>query len=393
MKKNKICLNAMVGNEAKTIERMLNSVSRYIDYYVIQCNGKEDNTQEVIDEFFKKKNISGFTYKIDWNFPGWNRDHTLQTCLKAEHGCDWILRMDADELLQVDDDFDWSILNDTTVQSYNMVAQAGKMKYFRTWFWNAKLPWFFQHDKRHETIHLPEIGENFQRANMPYAFRHVVINDGETWNVPRKFLRDALELEIDKVVGNTVLKDPYHLWYIAKSYSDCYGNSSELPFGKLHSDEYARRAIWYWERFLETVHNWRLTSEELPKNFDEMAYFSIYMMGIIYDYLKNMKMSDLCFEKAGYFAPQRNEHFVYYLGILERRGDLDKMMELFEYMLTPDRKNPFPKCVFLIEDKAYYDTSNFLIEWKNRIEKDTQEERIDTSSFHFEYREYPTKTM
>ena len=30
----------------------------------------------------------------------------------------------------------------------------------------------------------------------------MVSQDGETWYVPRKFLRDALELEIDKVVEN-----------------------------------------------------------------------------------------------------------------------------------------------------------------------------------------------
>ena len=51
---------------------------------------------------------------------------------------------------------------------------------------------------------------------MPYGFRHLVGQDGETWNVPRKFLKDALELEMDKVVGNTVLEDHYHLWYIGK---------------------------------------------------------------------------------------------------------------------------------------------------------------------------------
>jgi glycosyltransferase involved in cell wall biosynthesis len=239
-KKAKIVLNSMVGNESKTIMRMLESVAPYIDYYVIQCNGNDD-TESKINVFFQTKNIPGFTYKIDWNFPGWNRDHTLQKCLSSEHGCDWVLRMDADETLHVDSDFDWSILENTQIQSYNIAAQAGDTNYFRTWFWNAKLPWFFAHDKRHETIHLPEIGEDFQRINMPYGLRHVVSQDGDTWAAPRKFLRDALELEIDKVVGNKVHEDYYHLWYIAKSYADCYGNSSELPFGRKHSEEYARR--------------------------------------------------------------------------------------------------------------------------------------------------------
>jgi len=270
-KKAKICLNGMVGNESATILRMLESVYSHINYYVIQCNGKEDNTKQIIENFFKEKDIPGFTYETDWDYPGFNRDHTLQECLKANHKCDWILRMDADERLQVDEDFDWSILNDTSVQSYNITAENGGLKYFRTWFWNAKLPWFFQHDKRHETIHLPEIGEGFQREMMPYGFRHLVSQDGQTWNAPRKFLRDALELEIDKIVGNTVLDDHYHLWYIAKSYADCYGNSKELPFGKLHSDEYARRSIWYYERFLDVSHDW--SKSKTAKRKDEMSYY------------------------------------------------------------------------------------------------------------------------
>ena len=122
-KKTKIVLNAMVGSEAPTILRMLESTAPHIDYWVIQCNGKEDNTREIIDNFFKEKGIPGFTYETEWNYPGFNRDHTLQTCLSADHGCDWVLRMDADERLQVDEDFDWSILDDTNVQSYNLVAE------------------------------------------------------------------------------------------------------------------------------------------------------------------------------------------------------------------------------------------------------------------------------
>ena len=83
--KAKICLNAMVGNEAPTILRMLESVAPYINYYVIQCNGKEDNTKEIIELFFKEKDIPGFTYETDWEYPGFNRNHTLQECLKADH--------------------------------------------------------------------------------------------------------------------------------------------------------------------------------------------------------------------------------------------------------------------------------------------------------------------
>ena len=373
----------MVGNEAPTIMRMLESVAQHIDYWVIQCNGTEDNTKEIIDEFFKEKGIPGFTYFVEWNFPGWNRDHTLQECLKAEHGCDWILRMDADERLQVDEDFDWSILDDTSVDSYNITAQAGDTKYFRTWFWNARRPWFFQHDKRHETIHLPEQGEDFLRLNMPYGFRHLVSQDGQTWYVPRKFLRDALELEIDKVVGYKVLEDSYHLWYLAKSYSDCYGNPNELPFGKIHSDEYARRSIWYFERFLKQTQN---VDNLGPATREcEMAYFALLMMGTAYNFMGNVEMCDNCFNIAHTYTTDRNEHYLHHAFILEGQKRYEEILKLIDKMTEPSRVNPFPRRTFLIEDRAYLSSSNFLNEYREKIKNKMSEPTIDLTSVKFDF--------
>jgi len=382
-KKTKICLNAMVGNEAPTITRMLESVAPYIDYWVIQCNGKEDDTETIINDFFKEKGIPGFTYQVDWDFPGWNRNHTLQECLKADHGCDWILRMDADERLKVDDDFDWSVLEDTTIDSFNITAQAGDTKYFRTWFWNAKLPWFFQLDKRHETIHLPDIGENFIRVNMPYGFRHLVSQDGQTWYVPRKFLRDALELEIDKVVGYKVLEDSYHLWYIAKSYSDCYGNPNELPFGKLHSDEYARRSIWYFLRFLKQTQN---VDGIAPATREcEMAYFALIMMGTAYDFMGDVENCDKCFYVAQSYSAGRNEHFLHHAFILEKQKRYEEVLQIIETMMDPSKVNPFPSRTFLIEDRAYLSSSNFLNEYKEKIKNKMSEHTIDLTSVKFDF--------
>ena len=68
MKQTKICMNAMVGSEEVTITRMLESVAPHIDYYVVQCNGK-DNTKQIIDTFFQERGIPGFTYEIAWDYP------------------------------------------------------------------------------------------------------------------------------------------------------------------------------------------------------------------------------------------------------------------------------------------------------------------------------------
>jgi hypothetical protein len=380
-KRAKICLNAMVGNEAPTIKRMLESVAPYINYWVIQCNGKEDDTERIINEFFKDKGITGFTYQVDWNFPGWNRDHTLQECLKADHGCDWILRMDADERLHVDSDFDWSILDDTSVQSYNITAQASDTRYFRTWFWNAKLPWFFQHDKRHETIHLPEIGEGFQRLIMPYGFRHLVSHDGETWFVPRKFLRDALELEIDKVVGDKVNEDHYHLFYIAKSYFDSYGDHTQYAFGKEHSLEYCRRSIWYFHKYMEKSHNW--TEGVSPTHRDEMAYFALSLMAGSYIYMGEIERGLKFYDYAQEFIPERNESLLYKCFELDKLGRIDELKETLDFMVRPERTNPFPQLSFLIEDRAYYNSGNFLNEWRERLNRKETEYVIDSDSVDF----------
>jgi len=382
-KKTTICLNGMVGNESKTIRRMLESVAPYIDYWVIQCNGNDD-TEEIINNFFlKEKSIPGFTYKIEWNFPGWNRNHTLQTCLNTNHNCDWILRMDADERLHVDEDFDWSVLEDTSVQSWNVTAQSYDTRYIRTWLWNAKLPWFFALDKRHETIHLPQIGEDFQRINLPYGFRHLVSQDGETWNVPRKFLRDALELEIDNVVGYKVLDDVYHLWYIAKSYSDCYGNPSELPFGKKHSDEYARRSIWYFERYLNLMHDW--DNSKTAKRIDEQSYLTLIFMGHAYKFIGEIDKAIEHYSKAGQFCPERNEHYVYLILLLQDLGRFEEIIELTDIMLSPERLNPYPKFCFLVEDRAYYNTSTFVKELNESAKRRLEEHSIDLNSFHFTF--------
>ena len=353
----KICVNAMVGNEAATIKRMLESVADYVDYYVIQCNGT-DATKETIDEFFKEKGVPGFTYEINWEYPGWNRDHTLQAALKAEHGCDWILRMDADEQLKVEGDFDWNLFKDTSVQSWNIVADPGNSLYFRTWMWNAKLPWFFQHDKRHETIHLPEVGENFQRVNLPKSFRQIITNDGETWFKPMKFLTDALELELDKVPSNKVLEDNYHLWYIAKSYNDAYGDPKQFPFGMDHAREYARRSIFYYDMYLNRQHDYAQTRH--PKRYDDMGYYAMMLVGQAYEFLGEDEKALQYYLDASKFNTRRNEHYLRLYSFYERKRQYQNMLGVTTLLTSSDRFNPFPEYSFLIENNAYKDTGDLV---------------------------------
>jgi glycosyltransferase involved in cell wall biosynthesis len=354
-------MNAMVANESKVILRMLESCYQYIDYWVVQDNGSTDGTQDLIRNFFAEKGIPGYLYETEWHYPGYNRDHALQECLKADHGCDWILRMDADEQLVVDDDFDWELLNDTSIQSFNITAQDPGGIYFRTWLWNAKLDWYFGHDKRHEIIFLPGSGEGdggFQIVNLPRGFRHIITNDGQTWDASFKFLKDALELEADQVCTGKILEDDYHLFYIGKSYSDTY-EDERFPFGKNHGDEYARRTIYYLDHYVNRRFPNYATGDR-PDRWDEMAYYAIVLVAKAYRFVGDRDTAYKKLEEADWYCPFRNEHLVVRAEIFHDEERYQEMYDTTSMLMGDDRLCPFPDWHFLIWTGCYKDTGDYV---------------------------------
>lgn len=349
-KKTKIVMISMFKNESKTIGRMLESCYKYIDYWILQDNGSTDGTPDVVREFFKDKNIPGFVYEVEegWVGFGWNRNHLLQTCLETDHGCDWILKMDCDEYLEVDDDFDWSLLDDTNIQSFHITAQSPGCIYYRAWMWNARLPWHFKDDVAHECIvcDLPGVGENFQRFDLPKSFRQIGTPEGESYSVPTKYLSDALKLEEQHIREGTLLGDTYHFWYVAKSYQDCCAGNF-YPLGDAHSKEFARRFIFYFEEYLKYTN---------PQGINEMAYFSAFSLGLGYKFLGEIEKSIDWFNEAEKYCPVRNEHIVSLAQIYQERGQYEKMLEQTIRLIHPSRKLPFPEYYFLIDSNCYYDS-------------------------------------
>ncbi len=373
-KQTKIVLITMFKNEAKTILRMLESCYKYIDCAIFQDNGSTDGTPQLVTEFCHEHKINGFIYQVDegWVSFGWNRDHLLQTCLKANHGCDWIMKMDCDEYMEVDDDFDWSVFNDTTIQSFHVPSIAPGLTYYRAWIWNAKLPWKFNHDLVHETISLEMdgIGENFQRVNLPRSFRHVGTNDGESYATPTKYVTDALLLEEKLIKDGTMLDDIYHFWYVGKSYFDAYKCES-FPLKQSQQKEFARRSIYYFLEYVNHTHNYFET--KIPDRIDEFAYFAMYCVAHSYKYLGDIENAIEYYNIAGKFCPRRNEHLVRLCEICGEQGDHLTMLGMANYLCTEERKNPFPDLMFLIENSCYYDTGNYIEHLKNiAISKSTK---------------------
>lgn len=342
----------MVKNEAAVIERMLESVYKHIDYWVIQDNGSTDGTQDIIKNFFESKNIPGVLYYEPWQYPGYNRNHTLQHCLNSNHGCEYILRMDADEILEVDDNFDWDVIR--THDAWNMVARSGNYDYYRMWLWKAGLPWYFADDKRHETIHMKD-NAPYTVGMLPAGFRHVLLPGGITWENPYKFFIDALELE-NQVVTKQNCTDLYHLFYIGKSYNDTV-NVETFPFKVDHAKEIVRRATFYFEQYIKkhfpNYPNINLFKSQ-PKA--EYVYYGMYLIGNMNESVGNIDVAVEYWKKAFNFDPIRNEAILklcdHYL------GREDNIPDLYLYSNIGVRnKYPFPeKRIVWVEKDAYSDT-------------------------------------
>lgn len=360
-----IVMISMFKNEAHNIRQMLESCYQYIDFWILQDNGSTDGTPEVVNDFFKDKDIPGFIYQVEegWVGFGWNRDHLLQKCLDTDHGCDWILKMDCDETLEVDttntidpNGFDWSIFWSTDIQSFDVAAKGGGVIYYRTWIWNAKLPWRFNHDTAHETIYLEGVGENFQRHPLPPTFRQVGHNTGQSWSVPTKFLTDALKFEERLIRENTLLENLYHFFYIGKSYEDTY-QGDFFPLGRAHSEEFARRCIFYYEELVNVTHNFKETGT--ASHMDEMGYWAVCGIARAYRFLENYPKAILYYKRAESFCPRRNEHLVGLAECYREVGEWETMLEYTTLMMDPERKNPFPDLVFLINTAFYQDTGGY----------------------------------
>ena len=98
-----ICLNMIVKNESKIIERLLKSVLPIIDTYCICDTGSTDDTKKIIKTFFDKVNIKGKIIEEPFKNFGYNRTFALK---EAKNMADYLLFLDADMQLEIDKSFD-----------------------------------------------------------------------------------------------------------------------------------------------------------------------------------------------------------------------------------------------------------------------------------------------
>jgi glycosyltransferase involved in cell wall biosynthesis len=201
----------IVKNESHIILECLNSVYKYIDYWVICDTGSTDNTKEIITNFFKEKGIPGEIHDHEWKDFGHNRSLAFKA---AEGKADYAWVIDADDYLEGE-----MVLPSTTeVDSYALRIKRGTFFWWRNQIFKLESKWEYK-GVLHEyaacqkpTPKIVKLEGNYNIcARTMGGARNVGISPIE------KYSRDA------EVLEKAMLEDPNntrHQFYLAQSYFD-----------------------------------------------------------------------------------------------------------------------------------------------------------------------------
>ena len=236
--KKTICLNMIVKNESAIIRDTLENIIAHVplDYYVISDTGSDDNTADIIKQFFDEKGIQGEIHHDEWVNFAHNRNCALQ---HAQGKTDYVLIFDADDRFEGTFELPEELTSD---RYYFRMANSvtGANVYFRTlmfrndgsFYWRGVLHEFVE--QRKKTVVEQKIFGDYYVISGRFGARS---------NNPQKYFQDAQVLEkAFYSPEDEDLKDRY-AFYTAQSYRD-----ADMPEKAI--EWYAKRANlggWYEE--------------------------------------------------------------------------------------------------------------------------------------------------
>jgi len=119
----------IVRNESKIITRLFDSVLPIIDHWIIADTGSTDNTIEIIENYFKEKNIAGEIHQHVWKNFGYNRTLAMKCAQQSTLDFDYILFLDADMILKILPSFN---KNNLLIDVYHVKQGSTTLSYYNT---------------------------------------------------------------------------------------------------------------------------------------------------------------------------------------------------------------------------------------------------------------------
>ena len=210
-KKPTICFATMCKNEEECIKDTLESVYKYIDYWIVCDTGSTDKTCEIVTEFFKEKNIPGELFHHEWIGFDVNKSKMYELCYKKT---DYVLHLDADDHIVGNFDFDKLFESkEKDADGFYFNLKRGKLRWKATILYKNNLRWKICGVAHTIITCLDKNNVVFS----DYFVRPDVWIDAEERGVrkydPNKYLKDAEKLK--KQFFDTLYDDP-----------DCLNNRS-----------------------------------------------------------------------------------------------------------------------------------------------------------------------
>jgi hypothetical protein len=327
-----ICLNMIVKNEAHVIEKTLANICEYVplDYWVISDTGSTDNTVELIETFFRVRNIPGFIDNAEWRDFGYNRTRALE---KAHNITDYVFIFDADDCIHGK----FVLPPHLSADAYQLKFGQGFV-YVRTLLVNNRKRWVYR-GVLHEYITCLDPEGEFVEIGGDYFVDSG--RSGARNNDPLKYIKDATILEnaytaeMESPTGDKGLAMRYS-FYCAQSYMDA-------------GDEHTDKAIEWYKRVLS------------QNNWYQEKYYSALCIGNMYNSRKNDRMEAIKYWiKTAEYDEERIEGIASAMELL-RNMDYHIMVNALYHKYKNYNKAPAGK-LFLSEDR-YKD----VIEYANSI--------------------------
>ena len=229
----RLCFATMCKNEEHVILKTLNSVYKYIDYWIVCDTGSTDNTHKIVQDFFTEKNIPGELWLDEWNGFEVNKSLMFERC---HNKSDFVIHLDADDWMV--GDFNVDELYQTTADKYLLNLKRGSSSFKASILYNNRVKWKYVGVAHNIIVCLDKT--NIITSSCLIRDETWVDNSecGARMFDPEKYIKDALALK--EQFFKVLYDDPYGItnrsaFYCAQSYMDAQHYKEALQWYRLYT--------------------------------------------------------------------------------------------------------------------------------------------------------------